>query len=151
MPCPVLANGNVYSAAKAAEVLQITGARGLMIGRGAIRNPWLFSQIKQHQRGETVFMPTGFQVLEYVRKLYETVRPAGIKEGAHIQKMKKYLNYIGLGLEPTGGFLHAIRRVTTEVEFFRLCEECLSHDRPMPLEPFSLDLKDTDVMAGEHL
>src|SRR3954463_14804117 len=44
MPCPVLANGNVYSAQKADEVLQITGARGLMIGRGAIRNPWLFHQ-----------------------------------------------------------------------------------------------------------
>src|SRR6185436_4813027 len=40
--CPVLANGNVYSAAKASDVLKITGARGLMIGRGAIRNPWLF-------------------------------------------------------------------------------------------------------------
>src|SRR5579859_1014349 len=34
--CPVLANGNVYSAQKAAEVLAITGARGLMLGRGAI-------------------------------------------------------------------------------------------------------------------
>src|SRR5215471_11317106 len=31
LPCPVLANGNVYSAEKAAEVLEVTGARGLMI------------------------------------------------------------------------------------------------------------------------
>src|SRR5438552_1117876 len=45
MPCPVLANGNVYSAENAAAVLRQTGARGLMIGRGAIRNPWLFEQI----------------------------------------------------------------------------------------------------------
>ena len=37
--CPVLANGNVYSAAKGLDVLAQTGARGLMIGRGAIRNP----------------------------------------------------------------------------------------------------------------
>lgn len=44
MPCPVVANGNVHSAGKAAEVLRLTGARGLMIGRGAIRNPWLFTQ-----------------------------------------------------------------------------------------------------------
>jgi tRNA-dihydrouridine synthase B len=151
MPCPVLANGNVYSAGKAREVLALTGARGLMIGRGVIRNPWLFQQIRQQQRGEPLFIPSGFQVLEYLRALYETVRPPGIKENAHIQKMKKYLNYIGLGVEPTGKFLHDIRRVTTEVEFFRLCEEYLSHDRPMPLEPFSLDLKETDVMAGEHL
>src|SRR2546425_3335959 len=46
MPCPVLANGNIYSAEKAAEVLAVTGAHGLMIGRGAIRNPWLFRQIR---------------------------------------------------------------------------------------------------------
>src|SRR6266404_1826418 len=53
LPCPVLANGNVYSARNAREILDSTGARGLMIGRGAIRNPWLFHQIRQHQRGET--------------------------------------------------------------------------------------------------
>ncbi|HAV61494.1 MAG TPA: dihydrouridine synthase, partial [Verrucomicrobiales bacterium] len=34
VPCPVLANGNVHSAAHAAQVLGWTGARGLMIGRG---------------------------------------------------------------------------------------------------------------------
>src|SRR3982751_2634424 len=44
VPCPVLANGNVSSAAKAEEVLRVTGAAGLMLGRGAIRNPWLFHQ-----------------------------------------------------------------------------------------------------------
>jgi tRNA-dihydrouridine synthase B len=151
MPCPVLANGNVHSARKAREVLALTGARGLMIGRGVIRNPWLFDQIRKYQRGEPVFVPRGLDVLKYIRALYETVRPPHIKESAHIQKMKKYLNYIGLGIEPTGQFLHHIRRVTTEADFFKLCEEHLSHDRPMPLEPFTLDLKETDVMAGEHL
>jgi nifR3 family TIM-barrel protein len=151
MRCPVLANGNVYSAQKAAEVLALTGARGLMIGRGVIRNPWLFRQIRQHSRGEPLFIPNGFEVLEYIRALYETVRPPEIREVAHIQKMKKYLNYIGIGVEPTGQFLHDIRRVTTEAAFFKLCEEHLSHSRPMPLEPFTLDLKETDVMAGEHL
>src|SRR5437588_5523577 len=60
MPCPVLANGNVYSAQKASEVLKTTGAAGLMIGRGAIRNPWLFHQFRQYQRGEPLFIPRGF-------------------------------------------------------------------------------------------
>ena len=151
LPCPVLANGNVYSAQKAHEVLGLTGARGLMIGRGVIRNPWLFHQIRQQRRGESIFLPTGHDVLKYLRALYETVRPPEIKEAAHVQKMKKYLNYIGLGIEPTGQFLHHIRRVTTEAEFFRLCDQYLNHDQPMPLEPFSLALKETDVMAGAQL
>src|SRR5437660_6217521 len=71
--CPVLANGNVYSAAKAETVLNETGAHGLMIGRGAIRNPWLFHQIRQHRRGETLFLPRCVDLLEYIRALYETV------------------------------------------------------------------------------
>ena len=143
VPCPVLANGNVYSAGKAQEVLDLTGARGLMIGRGVIRNPWLFDQIRQRQRGEPIFIPTGFEVLKYIRALVRNRSPRrkSVKPGATGQKMKKYLNYIGLGVEPTGQFLHLIRRVTTEADFFKLCEEYLSHDQSMPLEPFSLDLQ----------
>jgi tRNA-dihydrouridine synthase len=145
LPCPVLANGNVWSARKGAEILAQTNARGLMIGRGAIRNPWLFHQLRQQQRGETLFMPTGFDVLNYIRALYEAVRLPIFRERMHVQKMKKYLNYLGLGVEPTGRFLHDIRRVDTEGDFFRVCEEFLSHDQPMPLEPFDLAMKPTGL------
>jgi tRNA-dihydrouridine synthase B len=149
--CPVLANGNVYSAQKAAEVLRITGARGLMIGRGAIRNPWLFRQIREHQRGEAIFIPRGTEVLDYVRALYQAVCSPGARESAQVQKMKKYMNYLGVGVEPTGQFLHQIRRVTTTADLFRVCVEFLDHGRPMPLEPFPLALKDGDLMAGKQL
>lgn len=138
VPCPVLANGNVSSAAKARDILQVTGARGLMIGRGIIRNPWLFNQIRQHERGEPLFIPTGRDLLNYVRELYRAVCPPECREFAQVQKMKKYLNFIGLGVEPTGRFLHEIRRVNTERDFFRVCEEHLDHEQPMPLEPFPL-------------
>jgi len=151
MPCPVLANGNVYSAKKAGEVLKLTGAHGLMIGRGVIRNPWLFHQIRQHLRGETIFIPRGCDVLAYVRALYEAVCSPDVTESAQVQKMKKYMNYFGVGVDAEGQFLHQIRRVTTQKEFFRVCEEFLNHDRPMPLDPFPLKLKETDVMAGEQL
>src|SRR6185436_8092207 len=126
MPCPVLANGNVSSAQGAEEILQVTGAHGLMIGRGAIRNPWLFHQIRQQQRGETVFMPRGIDLLDYVRTLYESVGYPNANENAHVQKMKKYMNYLGLGVEPTGQFLHRIRRVETQSEFFGVCDQFLN-------------------------
>jgi tRNA-dihydrouridine synthase B len=137
LPCPVIANGNICSPAKAAAVLAQTGARGLMIGRGAIRNPWLFQQIRQHQRGEAMFVPRGHDVLCYVRELFEAVRPAGIPETLHVQKMKKYMNFIGLGVDQGGGFLHQIRRASSEPEFFRICEDYLNHDQPMALEPYA--------------
>jgi tRNA-dihydrouridine synthase len=150
LPCPVLANGNVYSAQKAAEVLKFTCARGLMIGRGAIRNPWLFHQIRQLHRGETLFVPRGLDVLAYVRALYEAVCSPEVRESAQVQKMKKYMNYLGVGAEPSGQFLHQIRRVDTRADFFRVCEEFLNHSDPMPLEPFALGLKETDLMAGRN-
>ncbi len=148
VPCPVLANGNVHSAAKAGEVLGVTGARGLMIGRGAIRNPWLFRQIREQGRGERLFIPTGRDVLAYIHALYEAVCTADVGENSQVQKMKKYLNFIGLGVEPTGRFLHEIRRATTRAGFFTTCTAFLDHEDPMPLEPFPVPLKPTDVMAG---
>jgi nifR3 family TIM-barrel protein len=148
LPCPVLANGNVHSAGKALEILDVTGARGLMIGRGAIRNPWIFEQIRQARRGETLLLPTGREVLGYIHDLYEALRPEASNERAQVTRLKKHMNYLGLGVEPTGRFLHDIRRVTTESEFFRVCARHLDHPDPMPLEPFDLSLKPCDVMAG---
>jgi tRNA-dihydrouridine synthase len=148
MPCPVLANGNVHSAQNARDILKLTRAHGLMIGRGAIRNPWLFHQIRQQRLGETLFIPRGFEVFDYVRSLYEAVCHPDVSEISQVQKMKKYMNYLGVGVDPAGRFLHDVRRVSTRADFFRTCEQFLSHDQPMPLEPFPLSLKETDVMAG---
>jgi tRNA-dihydrouridine synthase B len=86
-----------------------------------------------------------------VRSLYEAVCAPAVREAAQVQKMKKYLNYLGVGVEPTGQFLHQVRRVTTTAALFRVCEEFLDHDRRLPLEPFPLALKQGDLMAGEQL
>lgn len=147
MPCPVLANGNVHSAENADHILKITGAHGLMIGRGAIRNPWLFHQIRQRRRGENVFLPRGIDVLNYVRALYDAVCSPDVSDSAQVQKMKKYLNYLGLGVEPTGRFLNQIRRVSTKHDFFKVCEEFLGHDQPMRLEPFETTSITTETVA----
>jgi len=135
LPCPVIANGNVSSAARAEEVLQRTGAHGLMIGRGAIRNPWIFQQIRQQRCGEAIIRPTGRDVLGYIRALYEAVCPPDSRELSQVNQMKKYLNFIGQGVGPKEEFLHAIRRATTREEFFRLCEACFDHGEPFPIEP----------------
>ncbi len=148
MSCPVLANGNIYSADKADEVLALTKARGLMIGRGVIRNPWLFRQIREQRSGLPIFQPTGRDLLAYIHALYEAVSTPEIREISQVHHMKKYLNFIGLGVEPTGEFLHRIRRTTTRADLFAHCREFLDHDDPMSLEPFAVPLKSTDVMAG---
>jgi tRNA-dihydrouridine synthase len=129
MPCPVLLNGNVHSPAQAQRLLAETGVRGLMIGRGAIRNPWLFDQIRAQLRGEPVIVPRGREVLTYIRELWEHEITPGVKEISQVQRMKKFMNFIGEGIG--GNFLHDIRRVTTTADFFRVCGESLDHDQPM--------------------
>lgn len=133
MACPVIANGHVYSADQAADVLARTGARGLMIGRAVIRSPWLFNQIRQRLRGEPVTQPTGRDVARYIRQLWDTQARTVAAERAHCDRMKKFLNYLGEGIP--GAFLHRIRRAQTADEFHGICREFLDHDEPMAMLP----------------
>lgn len=133
MACPVIANGHVYSATQAMDVLRETRAAGLMIGRGAIRSPWLFTQIRQQWRGETVTVPTGRDVLAYVRALWDSQANFDKPEIMRCERMKKFLNYLGEGV--TASFWHDIRRTKTEADFHRICAEHFDHDRPMTMEP----------------
>jgi len=133
LSCPVLANGNISTPADAESVLNETGARGLMIGRGAVRNPWIFSQIRQHLSGDPIAYPKGHEVLAYIHDLYESVCDADIADPKGVQKIKKYANFIGEGI--SAEFLHAVRRVETKAAFFALCEEHLDHEEEMTLNP----------------
>jgi len=137
MACPVIANGHVYSAAQAQELLLKTGARGLMIGRGVIRSPWLFNQIRQQLRGEAVTLPTGREVNEYIRALWDSQAGAGRPEHKQCERMKKFLNYLGEGVP--GSFLHQIRRSQTAAAFHGICREFLDHDQPMALLPLGAE------------
>jgi len=136
MACPVIANGHVYSAAQAQELLTQTGARGLMIGRGVIRSPWLFNQIRQQLRGEPVMQPTGRDVAEYIRRLWESQAKIDRPEKVQCERMKKFLNYLGEGVP--GMFLHQIRRSQSATEFHGICDEFLNHDEPMAMLPAEL-------------
>lgn len=153
--CPVLANGNVSSAAKASEILTQTGAAGVMIGRHAIRNPWIFRQCREllvasnapssqpatHQPqpdASRVFAPTLADVREYVDRLYRETQAAGVPEAAHVAKMKKYLNFVGQSVDAEGRFLHDMRRAMTEAELFAVCDRHLLTEptKPFATEPY---------------
>lgn len=135
LSCPVLANGNVSTPKDAVGAIEATKAKGVMIGRGAVRNPWIFSQIREHVAGKRITRPTGREVLAYIHDLYETVCDPTIPEPKGVQKIKKYANFIGEGIGPE--FLHDVRRVPSKEVFFDLCSEHLDHDRAMPLDPAS--------------
>jgi tRNA-dihydrouridine synthase len=141
LDCPVFANGNITSVGKALKVLQYTGCQGIMVGRSAIRNPWIFSQFRQYCLGEAASQPTLGDVRGYIDKLYRATWTKGIPEKAHVARLKKFLNFIALGVDEEGQFLYQIRRARTEVEFFSICDTFLVKDGnaedPFATEPYS--------------
>jgi len=139
LDCPVYANGSVVSVASAEGMLRKTGAAGLMVGRGAIRNPWLFSQIRSSGTGSA--RPGLRDLHAYVAMLYEEVAASGpsrasrsLCEAAHVHRMKKFMNYIASGIGE-GRFQHEIRRASTGAEFWKICDRFLLTDAPLPGEP----------------
>lgn len=138
--CPVLANGNVTSAARAAEILADTRAAGVMMGRHAIRNPWIFRQCREHFLGQTFTRVTLAEVRGYVERLYRATQAPQIPERAHVNKMKKYLNFVGQSVDAEGAFLHAMRRTESERELFAVCDRFLvangAAEREFPPEPY---------------
>jgi tRNA-dihydrouridine synthase len=136
MPCPVVANGNIVDAATGMAYHRLTGAAGLMVGRGAIRNPWIFAQIDAAFCGTTApFVPTYQDLLDYLRELYDTIAadaPRFCPLG-HVQRMKRTAVYICHGLGD--GFEPAIRRCRTPEEFHAICRHHLASSDPMPSLP----------------
>ncbi|MBD2293312.1 tRNA-dihydrouridine synthase family protein [Anabaena sphaerica FACHB-251] len=126
--CPVLANGNINSAKTALEVLSQTGAAGVMVGRWAIGNPWLFNQIRQALRGEEITLVPLVEVRNYIDRLWQTPTASTIPERARVAYLKMFLNYIALSVDTEGHFLRLMRRAQTEVEMFNLCDRFLLTD-----------------------
>jgi tRNA-dihydrouridine synthase B len=133
MPCPVFANGNVRCADSARRIVELTGAHGLMIGRGAIRNPWIFEQIRESWTfGEVRTRPTLADLRQYIERLYEETREPTIRDGAHVGKMKKYLGYIAPGIGEDDVFWKELRPTLTLRELFAVCDRHLATDEPFP-------------------
>ncbi|GAA5480428.1 tRNA-dihydrouridine synthase family protein [Haloferula helveola] len=135
MPCPVIANGNVIDVPTGLAYHEQTAAAGLMIGRGAIRNPWLFDQLRAGFSGDPVPAPTCRDLLGYVRTLYEEIArdTSGFEPHLHVQRMKKTMVYVTQGHDPE--FEYRLRRAKQPEEFHSICDAFLDHDEPMPPRP----------------
>lgn len=77
---PVIANGDITTARKAAEVLNHTGADGLMIGRAAQGSPWLFRAIRHYlSRGLELPVPSDAErariAFDHIQRLHAFYDP----------------------------------------------------------------------------
>jgi tRNA-dihydrouridine synthase B len=63
---PVIANGDIDSPSRAAEVLKLTGADGIMIGRAAQGNPWIFREIGHLLKSGSILAPPSLDEVQNV-------------------------------------------------------------------------------------
>ena len=134
--CPVLANGNITSVAKGQWTLDETHCAGLMIGRSCIRNPWIFRQLREHFAGQPVFRPTLADVRDYIDDLFLATTHGKRDALSHINYMKKFLNFVGLGVDTDGQFLHDMRRTKSKADLDAVCQRHLiAHGRAEQLFP----------------
>jgi len=139
VPCPVIANGDVVSATKASDLITKTGALGMMMGRHAIRNPWIFRQWREAQQNLPRFQPTLNDVRIYIQELADECCDAAKATEKQAGRLKKFLNFIGLAIEADGKFLHDMRRTETLADLLKCCDAHLLGSRATeayPEEPY---------------
>mgnify|MGYP006268060379 CR=1 FL=1 len=106
---PVLANGDLTSAEQVARVLASTGAAGCLIGRAAVGNPWLFTEIARH-RGlpDAPALPSRAEkwdtIRAHVRELHAFY---GAGRGVRIARkhIAAYFGTLGIDREITRAFM----------------------------------------------
>ena len=124
---PVIGNGDIVDEESAKSMFEKTGVDGIMIGRGAIGNPWIFQKIKYFiETGEKmpdVSLEERFAIIKqhFLLEIAEKGEYTGIRE------FRKHLAYYSKGLSNASEFRNKINgleskeEVIDELEKFFIC------------------------------
>lgn len=95
---PVLGNGDIYTAADALSMMAETGCDGVMIARGAMGNPWIFSEIRAALEGGDFTLPPASERFEVaLTQVREMITEKGQRVG--VAEAKKHLAWYCHGME----------------------------------------------------
>ena len=95
---PVLGNGDIYTAADALSMMDETGCDGVMIARGAMGNPWVFSEICAALDGRDYTPPPMAEKFEVaLAQVREMISEKGERIG--VAEAKKHLSWYCHGIE----------------------------------------------------
>ncbi len=113
---PVLANGDITTPQKAKQVLDYSGADGIMIGRAAQGRPWIFREIDHYLlTGELLPPPQVTEIhrvlLEHLDDLYQFYG-----EYTGLRMARKHIAWYTRGLNGSAAFRHAMNQLQTVLE-----------------------------------
>lgn len=127
---PVFGNGDIFTVADGLRMLEQTGCDGLMIGRGADGNPWLFTALAAVLRGETLPQPPSLkerlaQAAEHLEMLI-----AYKNEVVAVKEMRRHISAYLKGMPHAAEFRGRFHKVDTQEQFSELLaeySECAHH------------------------
>ena len=127
---PVFGNGDIFTVADGLRMLEQTGCDGLMIGRGADGNPWLFTALAAALRGEPLPQPPSLkerlaQAAEHLEMLI-----AYKNEVVAVKEMRRHISAYLKGMPHAAEFRGRFHKVDTQEQFQQLLaeySECAQH------------------------
>lgn len=122
---PVIGNGDVFSAAAAKKLMQETSCDGIMIGRGAQGNPWIFKQINHYiEAGEALPEPDLDERISVALKhIGLVVMTKG--EYAAVREMRKHIAWYMKGFKNSAQLRNEINKTDT----YEALKQCLEEYR----------------------
>lgn len=120
---PVIGNGDVTGPESAKKMIQETGVDGIMIGRAARGNPWIFRQIREYL--ETGILPEKPTFLEVRDTMLRHARMQLECKGEYIgiREMRKHVGWYTAGYPNSARLRAKINEVESYEELVRLLEE----------------------------
>ncbi|MBE6936391.1 MAG: tRNA dihydrouridine synthase DusB [Ruminococcaceae bacterium] len=122
---PFLANGDVNTAEDALRLYRHTGADMVMIGRGALGNPWLFAQCNAAFAGETP--PPAPTLEERLQVAARQIGYAAEEKGEHVAMLeaRKHLGWYLKGYRGMAAYRARFASVNTKEEMFAIMAEIM--------------------------
>ncbi|MDD4600852.1 MAG: tRNA dihydrouridine synthase DusB [Negativicutes bacterium] len=123
---PVIGNGDISSPQAAAAMLTQTGCDGIMVGRGAQGNPWLFRQIMLYLKNGTLLPPPSIaeRLTLIVRHLDMLVEYKG--EYVGIREMRRHAAWYTKGLPHSAELRHRFNQAECKQDFLTIVDQLMS-------------------------
>ena len=110
---PVIGNGDVDSPEKAKALLEQTGCDGVMIGRAAQGNPWIFGQVRDYlENGIIPPAPTNREKREMILR-HAALQLEYKGEYTGVREMRKHLSWYTVGMPNSARFRQVINTMET--------------------------------------
>lgn len=117
---PVIGNGDVTDEESALKMFEYTGVDGIMIGRGAMGNPWIFRQIEHYLRtGEKLPRPTNQEKYEILKRHIELdIKEKG--ETVALNEMRKHISWYTKNMKDSSAFRNEINHTDNKERLMEL-------------------------------